>query len=117
MRFHLKNVHTVTDSNLKCLDCDFCAYNEISIQVHQGRQHEDGFTCGLCDFKADTLETLNLHLKTCESYECYRCNIRVYTISDIKEQIKNTHDSEYITITNRKVLLPTGIKTPPIPDS
>ena len=91
MRFHLKNVHTVTDSNLKCLDCDFCAYNEISIQVHQGRQHEDGFTCGLCDFKADSIETLNLHLKTCESYECYRCNVRVYTISDIKEQIKRIY--------------------------
>ena len=25
MRFHLKNVHTSTDSNFKCLDCDFCA--------------------------------------------------------------------------------------------
>ena len=103
MKFHLKNSHTATDSNVKCLDCDFCAYNEISIQVHQGRQHEDGFTCGLCDFKADSLEMLNLHLKTCESYECYRCNIRVYTISDIKEHIKNKHDSEYITITHGKL--------------
>ena len=58
MKFHLKNVHTATDSNLKCLDCDFCAYNEISIQVHQGRCHGDGFECGLCDFQADSLEIL-----------------------------------------------------------
>ena len=103
MRFHLKNVHTVTDSNFKCLYCDFCAFNEISIQVHQGRQHEDGFECGLCDFKADSLETLNLHLTTCESYQCYRCNFRVYHISDIKEHIKEKHESEYVSKTHGKL--------------
>ena len=69
MRFHLKNDHTATYSNVKCLDCDFYAYNDISIQVHQGKCHEDGFECGLCDLKADSLEALNIHLTTCESYE------------------------------------------------
>ena len=104
MRFHLKNIHTSTDSNFKCLDCDFCAYNEISIQVHQGRQHGEGFECGLCDFQAESLDTLNLHLTTCESYECRRCNIRVFNISDIKEHIKNKHDSDrYVSITHGKL--------------
>ena len=103
MRFHLKNVHTATDSNVKCLDCDFCAYNEISIQVHRGRQHEDGFECGLCDFRADSLETLNVHLTTCECYECHRCNIRVHHISDIREHIAEKHQSEYVTITHGKL--------------
>ena len=32
MRFYLKNVHSARDSNLKWLDCDFCAYNEVYIQ-------------------------------------------------------------------------------------
>ena len=103
MRFHLKNVHTATDSNFKCLDCDFCAYNEISIQVHQGKCHEDGFECGLCDFKAESLESLDLHLITCESYECNECNIRVHQISDIREHIKEKHESEYINITHGKI--------------
>ena len=103
MKFHLKNVHTAADSNFKCVDCDFCAYNQISIQVHQGREHEDGFTCGLCDFKADSLEMLNLHLKTCESYECNSCNLRVYTISDIRDHIKDKHESDYVFITHGKL--------------
>ena len=103
MKFHLKNAHTATDSNVKCLDCDFCAYNEISIQVHQGRDHGDGFECGLCDFQAKSLETLNLDLTTCESYDCSRCNIRVFTISDIKAHIKEKHDSEYLTIYHGKL--------------
>ena len=103
MRFHLKNVHTAADSNYKCLDCDFCAFNEISIQVHQGRKHEDGYECGLCDLKTDSLEMLNLHLTTCESYQCYRCNFRVHHISDIKEHIKEKHQSEYVSITHGKL--------------
>ena len=103
MKFHLKNVHTATDSNLKCLDCDFCAYNEISIQVHQGRCHGDGFECGLCDFQADSLEILNLHLTTCESYECYKCNIRLHHISDIREHIKENHEAEYVRISHGKL--------------
>ena len=86
MRFHLKNVHTETGSNHKSLDYDFCAYNEISIQAYQGRQHEDGFTCGLCDFKAYSLKTINLHLKICVSYECYMCTIRVYIISQVTQK-------------------------------
>ena len=93
IKFHPQNAHTATDSNVKCLDCDFCAYNEISIEVHQGIQQGDGFECGLCDFQAESLETLNLHLITCESNECYRCNFRVFTISGIKEHLKEKHES------------------------
>ena len=85
------------------MDCDFCAYNEISIQVHHGRQHGDGFECGLCDFEADSLETLDLHLTTCESYQCYRCNVRPHHISDIKKHIEEKHWSEYVSITHGKL--------------
>ena len=103
MKFHLKNDHTATHSNFKCLDCDFYAYNDISVQVHQGKCHEDGFECGLCDFKTDSLETLNIHLTTCESYECYNCNIRVHHISDVREHIKEKHESTFVTITHAKL--------------
>ena len=34
MKFHLKKDHTSADFSFKCLDCDFGAGNEISIQVH-----------------------------------------------------------------------------------
>ena len=81
------------------MDCDFCAYIEISIQV----QHENGFECGLCDYKADSLDTLDAHLKTCESYACYRCNIRVHHIIDIRKHIKEKHETEYVNITHAKL--------------
>ena len=103
MRFHLKNDHTSTYSNFKCLDCDFCAENDISIQVHQGKCHGDGFECGLCDFKADSLEALDIHLTTCESYECYECTIRVHHISDVREHIKEKHESKFVSITHAKL--------------
>ena len=46
---------------------------------------------------------LNLHLKTCESYECNSCNLRVYTISDIRDHIKDKHESDYVFITHGKL--------------
>ena len=85
------------------MDCDFCAYNEISIQVQQGKQHRDDFECGLCDFEADSLETLNLHLTTYESYQCYRCNVKIHPIRDIKKHIEEKHGSEYVSITHGKL--------------
>ena len=104
MKFHLKNEHTSTDTSFKCLDCDFCADNEISIQVHQGRCHGGGFECGICDFGADSLENLNIHLNNCESFECYRCSIRVYNISDMKKHINEKHgDTGYLSITHGKL--------------
>ena len=103
MIFHLKNDHTSTDSSLKCLDCDFYAENEISIQVHQGRCH-GGFECGICDFKADSLQSLDIHLNTCESFECYGCRVRVYNISDMKDHINEKHGvTEYLAIKHGKL--------------
>ena len=104
MKFHLKNEHTSTYSSFKCLDCDFCADSEITIQVHQGRCHGGGFECGICDFRADSLKNLNIHLNTCESFECFKCCVRVYNISDMKKHINEKHaDEEYLTIRHGKI--------------
>ena len=44
--------------------------------------------CGLCYFQTQDLETLNLHLKTCEIYECNECEIVSKEISGIKKHLK-----------------------------
>ena len=51
-----------------------------------------------------SLESLNIHLNTCESYECYRCNLRVYNLSDMKEHIHKKHGAkEYLYIKHGKL--------------
>ena len=52
----------------------------------------------------DSLENLNIHLNTCESFECYRCSIRVQNISDMKKHINEKHgDTGYLSITHGKL--------------
>ena len=40
----------------------------------------------------DELNKLELHLNTCEVYECGSCNIRNTNISEIKKHIQKEHD-------------------------
>ena len=40
------------------------------MEVHVGKCNTDNFECGLCDSKFKDLDTLELHLRTCEIYEC-----------------------------------------------
>ena len=46
----------------------------------------------------DLLETLMLHLSTRESYQCYRCNVRVHHISYVKNHVEEKHESKYVSI-------------------
>ena len=47
--------------------------NAWTLQIHNGKAHSQSIDCGLCDFPAKDLETLNLHLKTFKMYECDQC--------------------------------------------
>jgi len=57
----------------------------------------DQFDCGLCECRLDTLEMLELHLVTCEVYECCSCFIRVKNLSEMKKHFKTEHkDGKYL---------------------
>ena len=40
------------------------------------------------------METLNLHISTCEIYECSNCYYRVKSLSDIRKHFENKHTDE-----------------------
>lgn len=43
------------------------------------------FECGLCDAKFEDLDSLELHLRTCEMYECSECYLKLRDLSDMKK--------------------------------
>ena len=80
----------------------------VSLQVKLRKMHEfshknsfyktfDTFvvlSCGLCDYKADNLNTLKIDHATCEIYECDNCYFRVTTLSEIKKHLEKKHKDE-----------------------
>jgi hypothetical protein len=90
--------HSYTDvgSFLKpkqsCKICDFECKTEDSMIVHLGKCHSENLECGLCEAGFDELNKLEMHLNTCEVYECGSCNIRNTSISEIKKHIQKEHD-------------------------
>ena len=50
--------------------------------------------CGLCEWKSDNLENLDIHLKSCEVYECQGCDQRFCSLTDVKLHIEEEHGKE-----------------------
>ena len=48
----------------------------------------ENIECGLCDYPAKDLENLNLHLTTCEIYECMQCEFVAKQITGIRKHMK-----------------------------
>ena len=85
-------------------NCDFWSYNALTMEVHVGKQHAEKLECGLCEYKVENMESLKIHLSTCETYECNSCYFRVCTLSEIKKHIRNKHeDDDEIKITHGKI--------------
>ena len=103
MKMHLKVAHTYKEAKFKCEDCDFYGGNELSVEVHHGKCHSVDFECGLCDYKAKSLENLNTHLTTCESYECDACYFRVKTLKEIENHLQEKHTNENLNIIHGKL--------------
>ena len=78
---------------IKCENCSFLATNNLSLNVHEGKAHSGEFGCRLWGFEAGNLETLEMHLHTCEIYTCCRSDDIVRTVSDIKKHLKEKHAS------------------------
>ena len=78
----------------KCVKCEFLGEDEIAMDVHIGKEHGDKFACGLCDYIAKDLETLEIHLSTCETYTCTTCDIVFKSLSETKTHFIQKHESE-----------------------
>ena len=44
------------------------------MEVHNGKCQTDTFICGLCEIGTSTFEDLEVHLTSCEIYECEVCH-------------------------------------------
>ena len=89
----LSHTYTYIDNDeCKCEECEFKGTNEWTMQLHHGKIHNKSIECGLCQYKAKDLENLNLHLKTCETYQCDVCENVTQTITGMKNHIKENHE-------------------------
>ena len=70
------------------------AYDEIEIDIHFGKEHGKNYNCGLCDYVANALESLEIHLKTCEIYRCTKCGNVAINLQNIKSHIQQDHEGE-----------------------
>ena len=105
LKAHMKS-HTYIsqndeDTEFKCTDCDFFGKCEWTMQIHFGKNHNSGnIECGLCDFQAKDLECLEMHLKTCEIYECANC-IKVFKhLSDIRKHMTDKENVDSCGLSN-----------------
>jgi hypothetical protein len=62
--------HSYKSALFKCEECEFFGTNHLTMEVHLGKEHSANFECGLCEVEAKDLENLEMHLFTCEIYEC-----------------------------------------------
>ena len=64
-----------------------------SIEVHVGACRNQNFECGLCGEEFKEREDLEIHLNTCEIFECSSCWLRDGNISDMKNHVRGNHSS------------------------
>ena len=93
MKIHMRT-HSFRRIEYKCEECDFCGDSELAMVVHNGRMHNENYECGLCNFVAQDLEALDIHLFTCEMYECCDCENRLKNLCDLKKHIIEKHSDE-----------------------
>ena len=84
--------NTEKDVN-KCNNCNFETESIDTIEVHVGKCREENFECGLCGDEFIGKEDVDIHLKTCEIYECSSCWLREKNMSDMKNHIREKHYS------------------------
>ena len=106
MKTHLKT-HSYIRPVFKCEKCEFCSENVFTMEVHQGKNHDKNFECGLCGFFAKSEEDLDLHLFTCEIYSCDDCGTRLNTISELKKHLSDDkhriRNNQYYKIIHAKI--------------
>ena len=86
--------HSYSLVQFKCDLCDFMGYDDIDMDVHAAKYHDDKCECGLCGFEAKDLEELDIHLTTCEYYICELCDEKIRQFTSIKDHFKTKHSDD-----------------------
>ena len=87
----------------KCDECEFWGPNQLTMEVHVKKIHCENIRCRLCDdYEAKDKESLDIHLSTCENFECFMCGKGFKTVGDIKEHINKEYDGKNTRITHSK---------------
>jgi hypothetical protein len=58
--------HSYKRVQYQCEECDYCAINTMTMELHLGKANSERLECGLCEYLATDLEDLDTHLLTCE---------------------------------------------------
>ena len=86
-----------------CDNCDFSCKCIYTMEVHIGKCFSDNFECGFCDKKFNDIDTLELHLRTCEVYECSECYLKERNLTDMKKHVVEDHEDYCDTIQHMKI--------------
>ena len=92
-KLHMKT-HSYRLIQYQCNMCNFSEYNEIGIEVHVGREHGENFECGLCEYIAEDLEVLDVHLQSCEIYKCSNCGSVLKNLQELKQHFLDLHGND-----------------------
>ena len=96
--------HSYKQVQFKCEECHFNGTNEVSMEVHVSKVHTEEIECGMCEYEAKDLESLEIHLVTCQIYECKYCEERFKSISETKKHLSKVHKwQEYLRIMHAKL--------------
>ena len=83
----------------------FWGQNQLTIEMHFRKNLSENITCGICEYVASDVETLDTHTIICEIFKCLSmtCKNKVFKhISGIKEHIKKKHSEENNNIEHLK---------------
>ena len=96
----IENLENIDESepNILCHNCEFLAHDDLSLEVHYERIHSGYYDCALCAYRAENEENLNIHLFTCETFNCEDCEPKV--VVKIFPEMKAHLTSEHKVQTN-----------------
>merc|ERR1712129_411012 len=88
--------HSYKSAVFQCEDCNFVGENKYTMEVHSGKNHTNERECGICEYRTESEENLELHLTTCEIYICDMCDIRMKSLSNMKAHITKEHKDKWL---------------------
>ena len=86
--------HTCKSIQFQCTLCNYGAYDEIEIDIHCGKEYGQTYNWGLCDYEANDLQSLEIHLKTCEIHKCTKCGFITINLQNVKSHSQTDHEAE-----------------------
>ena len=84
-------MHSYQKLQFKCDECNFWGPNEQTMKMHVKKNHSETISCGLCNFEANDIETLDTHTFTCEMYKCNECKLTFLHLDKLRSHMKNEH--------------------------